>query len=253
MIPTILISYVVLLFSLSVHEACHAGAAYLLDDDTAARMGRLTLNPLAHIDPLGTVVMPLLGLITGGHIFFGWAKPVPFDPRNLTRRLRIKVSAALISAAGPASNLVLSFIFMLVTALAIRVIDPMVLGPMGLPMARTEIFWKAVMYGPQGVMAMNLGPGLFMLLSMGGLLVILNLVLAVFNLLPLGPLDGAGVLGGFVPDRYIPKYNRLRYHPATFGILIVLLMLGAFSYVLWPFVSLFLAIYEPIVRIILGA
>jgi Zn-dependent protease len=84
-IPTILVSYVALLFSLSVHEASHATAAYLLEDDTAARLGRMTLNPLAHMDLLGTFVFPLLGMVSG-FPFIGWAKPVPVDPRNLTRR-----------------------------------------------------------------------------------------------------------------------------------------------------------------------
>ena len=110
-IPTVLISFVALLFSLSVHEASHATAAYLLDDDTAARMGRMTINPLAHIDPIGTVVFPLLGLLFGG-FFIGWAKPVLFNPARLTRRLQMKVSAALIALAGPLSNILMSILFM---------------------------------------------------------------------------------------------------------------------------------------------
>ena len=122
-IPTVLISFVALLFSLSCHEASHATAAYLLDDDTAQRMGRMTLNPMAHIDPIGTVLFPLLGLLFGG-FFIGWAKPVLFNPAKLTRRFQMKVSAAMIALAGPLSNILLCMVFMAILSLAIRVMAP---------------------------------------------------------------------------------------------------------------------------------
>ena len=117
-IPTILVSYVALLFSLSVHEASHATAAYWLEDDTAARLGRMSLNPLVHMDPLGTFLFPLLG-ITTGFPFIGWAKPVPVDPRNLSRRFTQRGGMALVAAAGPASNLVLGAFFLGVLLLSI--------------------------------------------------------------------------------------------------------------------------------------
>ena len=105
-IPTILVSYVALLFSLSVHEASHATAAYLLEDDTAARLGRMTLNPLAHMDLLGTFVFPVLGMATG-FPFIGWAKPVPVNPFNLRNP---KVDDILVTLAGPWMNLLLAIV-----------------------------------------------------------------------------------------------------------------------------------------------
>lgn len=118
-LPAILISYVALLFSLSVHEASHATAAFLLEDRTAQRMGRMTLNPIAHMDPIGTFLFPLIGMSTGIP-FIGWAKPVPVNPVNLTRRLRMKTSYAMVAFAGPASNLVLSLVFSLLPFSSLR-------------------------------------------------------------------------------------------------------------------------------------
>lgn len=243
-IPTVLISFVALLFSLSVHEASHATAAYLLDDDTAARMGRMTLNPLAHIDPIGTVVFPLLGLMFGG-FFIGWAKPVLFNPARLTRRLQMKVSAALIALAGPLSNILLAIVFMAVTSLAVRLIEP---GPM----ARVQL-WFAAFDGPEALIGMGLQTGMVVLLGLGGALVHLNILLAAFNLIPLGPLDGAGVLGGFLPDHLQYRYNAFRYHRFWFFGLMLLMYVGVLRWLLYPTFLLMQALLNPIARLILGA
>lgn len=254
-LPAILISYVALLFSLSVHEASHAGAAYLLDDDTAARQGRLTLNPLAHIDPIGTVLMPLSGFLLGGVIparfFIGWAKPVPFTPYRLTRRFRMRTSAALISAAGPASNLVLALLFTVITALSVRFLTPS--NGMDLAFLARPQLYQAALSGPEVLSALGYGPGQVLLLALSGRLVIINISLAIFNLLPLGPLDGAGMLGGFIPDEHVQKYDRWRYHPATTVILLALLFLGLAGHVLAPLWNLtYSLIYLPLARLILG-
>lgn len=243
-IPTVLISFVALLFSLCVHEASHATAAYLLDDDTAARMGRMTLNPMAHIDPLGTVIFPLLGLFFGG-FFIGWAKPVIFNPARLTRRLQMKVSAALISLAGPASNVLLSVIFMAVTSLGVRLLAP------NLP-ERLQLY-VASFDGPDYLLAMGLDTGKVVLLGLGGALVRMNLLLAAFNIIPLGPLDGAGVLGGFLPDRLQPAYNAFRYNRFWFIGLILLMYLGVLRLLLLPTMMLAQALLTPLARVILGA
>ena len=219
-IPTVLISFVALLFSLSVHEASHATAAYLLDDDTAARMGRMTLNPLAHIDPIGTVLFPLLGLLFGG-FFIGWAKPVMFNPARLTRRFQMKISSAMIALARPLSNIILAILFMAGTTLAL--------------------------------MSMGLDTGQVVLLGMGGALVRLNMLLAAFNLIPLGPLDGAGVLGGFLPDRLQYRYNNFRYNRFWFIGLMLLMYIGVLRWLLLPTFLLMQAVLNPIARIILGA
>src|SRR3990172_6059971 len=148
---TLLISLGILAFSISIHEAAHAWAANRLGDPTAAHQGRISLNPLDHIDPLGTVILPLI-LIISGLPAFGWAKPTPFNPWNLSNPKR---DAALISLAGPLSNLVIAVVFSLIFRLT--------------------------------------GFGLF------SAIVHLNLVLAVFNLIPIHPLDGFKVIGGLLP------------------------------------------------------
>ena len=242
-IPTVLISFVALLFSLSVHEASHATAAYLLDDDTAARMGRMTLNPLAHIDPIGTVVFPLLGLMFGG-FFIGWAKPVIFNPARLTRRLQMKVSAALIALAGPLSNVVLGILFTAITCLAVRMMTPSL-------MSRDTLI-QAAFTGPEALMDMGLETGMVVLLGLGGALVKLNILLAAFNIIPLGPLDGAGVLGGLLPDSMQYRYNAFRYNRFWFLGLMLLMWLGVLQMMLRPIMGLAYAMLNPIARIILG-
>lgn len=243
-IPTVIISFVALLFSLSVHEASHATAAYLLDDDTAARMGRMTLNPLAHIDPIGTVVFPLLGLLFGG-FFIGWAKPVMFNPARLTRRFQMKVSSALIALAGPLSNIILAILFMAGTTLAVRL--------MAANMNHRVDLYLAAFEGPEALMAMGLGTGQVVLLGLGGALVRLNMLLAAFNLIPLGPLDGAGVLGGFLPDHLQYRYNTFRYNRFWFFGLMLLMYIGVLRWLLIPTFLLMQAVLNPIARIILGA
>ena len=246
-IPTVLISFVALLFSLSVHEASHATAAYLLDDDTAARMGRMTLNPLAHIDPIGTVVFPLLGLMFGG-FFIGWAKPVLFNPARLTRRLQMKVSSALISLAGPLSNILLAVLFMAITTLAVRVLEPN-------PVSRWSLANAAMDFrqGPEILISMGLDTGKVVLLGLSGALVNLNILLAAFNLIPLGPLDGAGVLGGFLPDHLQYRYNAFRYNRFWFFGLMLLMYVGVLKWLLLPTYLLMEALLNPIARMILGA
>ena len=242
-IPTVLISFVALLFSLSVHEASHATAAYLLDDDTAARMGRMTLNPLAHIDPIGTVLFPLLGLIFGG-FFIGWAKPVLFNPARLTRRLQMKFSAAIISLAGPLSNIILSAVFMAVTCVGIRF--------MGVVLGSRRYLLRAALSGPETLISLGLDTGMVLLLGLGGALVTLNILLAAFNLLPFGPLDGAGVVGGFVPDRLQYQYNNFRYNRFWFLGLMVLMAFGILGRIIVPLWGVGMAILSPIHHLILG-
>lgn len=243
-LPTVLIMYVALLFSLSVHEASHATAAYLLDDDTAARMGRMTINPLPHLDIIGTVVFPLMGLLFGG-FFIGWAKPVPFNPARLTRRLQMKVSAAIIASAGPISNLVLALIFVIFTALVTRLLAPD-------PFMRARLF-RLAFAGPQSLIEAGLGAGTVLTLGLGGALIQLNILLAAFNIIPLGPLDGAGVLGGFLPDHLQYKYNQWRYHPYTWIALFALMWLGVLRFLLAPTYFLAGLVLNPIANLVLGA
>ena len=242
-LPSVIISFVALLFSLSVHEASHATAAYLLEDDTAARMGRMTLNPLAHIDPIGTVLFPILGLLFGG-FFIGWAKPVLFNPTRLTRRFQMKISAALISFAGPFSNIILALVFMALTCLAVRFMAPSLASRFGLV--------RAAFAGPDTLISMGLDAGQVLVLGLGGALVHLNILLAAFNIIPLGPLDGAGVLGGFLPDRLQYRYNEFHYNRFWFLGLMLLMYLGVLKYLLIPTMELAYSMLDPMARLILG-
>jgi Zn-dependent protease len=161
------------LLSLGVHEWAHAWTATMLGDDTAEKSGRLTLNPLAHIDPLGTLLLPLIG------IPFGWARPVPVEPTRFRPGVRMGVGLLLTAVAGPLSNLLLALVATSLVALTSR-------GP-----------WQ-LHY-----------PGVELLLRQG---VIVNLSLAVFNILPIPPLDGSRVVEGLIPfewRRYWDPVTRL--------------------------------------------
>lgn len=224
-LPTILVSYVALLFSLSVHEASHATAAYLLEDDTAASLGRMTLNPIAHMDLLGTLIFPLLGMITGFPII-GWAKPVPVDPRKLTRRFTQRVGYAFVASAGPASNLVQAGVFIGILILAVKSVIPD-------PAIQIRVFEHAIWsFRLESLQIFQLSGTTVLFLFLLGQLVIVNIILALFNLLPMGPLDGAGILRGFLPWRWLPKFDRLQ--PWMGGILLVAVLTGVFRYVFGP-------------------
>jgi len=185
-----LIIFAVLLFSLTVHEMAHAVTADWLGDPTARRLGRISLNPAVHIDPVGTIMLPLLGLVAGGFVF-GWAKPVPVNPANLKNH---RQDFLVIAAAGPASN-----IFMAIGASMLLSLVP---GGQG------------ASEGMAGVMA-----------TFGFAMVQLNLLLAVFNMLPISPLDGGNVLAGILPEALAASYDRL-VRPYGFVILIVLMATG---------------------------
>ena len=187
-----------LLLSLSIHEWAHAWAASRLGDDTAKQMGRLTLNPLAHIDPIGTVLLPLMG------VPFGWAKPVPINPLRFRRDVDMSKGVMLTAIAGPVSNLCLA----LACALLIFVFS----GILSL-------------HHPQAF-------GLYMLLE---IMVLMNVILAVFNAIPVPPLDGSRVVDYFVPYQYRDTWERFcRMGPlALMAIIIVPQMMG-FSLMAWP-------------------
>jgi Zn-dependent protease len=195
----VFIAFLVLLFSLTVHEAAHAWAADRCGDSTARLLGRLSLNPLVHIDPLGTVVFPLLAIVT--HLpVFGWAKPVPINPLRLRH---YRQDSMLIALAGPASNLLLA----VAAALLLRVVP----------------LEEAVASG-SGVTA-----ALVVLLVR---LLQVNLILAIFNMLPIPPLDGAGVLGGVLPGPVADAFDRLR--PYGFLLLYALMLTGLFRALVLP-------------------
>ena len=195
----LVITFLVLLFSLTVHESAHAWTAARLGDPTARRLGRITLNPAAHIDPFGTLLLPLLAFTTGAPVI-GWAKPVPVIPANLTRPRR---DFLCVAAAGPASNMVLAVI----AAGAMRAlpVSPLTVGA-GLELPLWEI--TAILFK-------------------------LNLLLAIFNMVPVPPLDGGNVLAGLLPAGIASGYDRL-IRPWGFLCLYALLLTGALGALIMP-------------------
>lgn len=172
--------FIPVLLSLAVHEWAHAASAYALGDDTAAREGRLTLNPIAHMDPVGTILMPVLQVLSTGSVFFAWAKPVPFSPVRFDRRISMAKGTAIVAGAGPASNLLIA-----------------VGAAVGLGMALRFDYTSPVLFT--------------FLESMFRL----NVALAVFNMLPLPPLDGSKVLHGLLPRNASLAYEKIfPYAPA---------------------------------------
>lgn len=174
-IQGILITILILCISLSFHEAAHAWAAYRLGDDTAALQGRLTLNPLAHLDPIGALVFLVAGI--------GWAKPVPINPTRFNRKYSMKTGLMLTSLAGPSANLLLAIV-------------------------------AAVLHAVTLVIALAIGRDTLITTLLASLFFNLywaNTVLAIFNLLPMPPLDGYKIFGAILPNRLyysIMKYER---------------------------------------------
>jgi len=185
----LIFQFIALIFSIIIHEISHGAMAFKLGDNTAKDAGRLTLNPLKHIDPIGSIVLPLsLYLISSGGFILGWAKPVPYNPLNLKNP---RSGSAFIGIAGPLSNLILATIF----AVIIRILNPF---------AGLEI----------------VAP----LLILFNVVVLINILLAIFNLLPIPPLDGASILFALLPQ----KYNNVRKFLTQYGfyILIFFILFG---------------------------
>jgi Zn-dependent protease len=193
--------YVVLLFSLSFHEAAHAWMARRLGDHTAEREGRVSLNPLVHIDPIGTVLMPLIQFFASGIPLLAWAKPTPYVPTNFRRETPMRRGHVLVAGAGPLSNLLLGLAFAAVFFVVSRV------GLM------EDTTFKLLMAGVQ-----------------------MNAVLAVFNLLPLPPLDGSKVVAFGLPPDLAAPYERVA-EPYGQWILLGLLVSGALGFVISPVVG----------------
>jgi len=203
------------LFAITLHEVAHGWVAHKLGDSTAKMLGRLTVNPLRHIDPVGTVALPLgmlvFSMLTIGQPFaFGWAKPIPVNTRNLRQPRR---DMAIVAIAGPLANFLMAVFWVLMLAVFAYAIPDENIGDGFITMARIGLFF--------------------------------NLVLLVLNLLPIPPLDGGRVLAGLVPRSVADLLDRIE--PYGFPILIGLMLLGVLDRVMWPVIDV---LYSLLIDII---
>ncbi|HUT86256.1 MAG TPA: site-2 protease family protein [Elusimicrobiales bacterium] len=194
----LLLQLPILLFSVIIHEFAHGYTAHKMGDDTAYLSGRLTFNPLAHIDPIGTVVFPLICYFSGMPLF-GWAKPVPVNPYRLNNPSKDMIKVA---ASGALSNVGLAIVCAILFKIAL--LSSFILGT-----SITSLLLKALRFG-----------------------VIINFALAFFNLIPIAPLDGSKVMSGLLPLEYAQKYER--HTPYGMWILVGLFITGFIRYLIIP-------------------
>ena len=206
---TLLIYIIPLVFAITLHEAAHGWVASILGDHTARMMGRVTLDPTKHIDPIGTIAIPLVLLISSSGFIFGWAKPVPINFNALRSG---KSGMIWVALAGPGANLLMAIGWLFVMIIAIN---------MNIPV----------------------------LIEMGRVGILVNCVLAVFNLLPIPPLDGSRVISALLPNRLSYQYNQLEQYGLY--ILLGLMFLGGFNYLVRPSVELLLSWFQYVL-VILG-
>ena len=206
-------SIAILILSVVVHEVSHGYIAYLLGDPTAKRAGRLSMNPLKHLDLTGSFIVPLMLVLLKSSFVFGWAKPVPYNPYNLKNQ---KWGPGLVAVSGPLSNFLIAGVFGLVALFL----------PLD-PTAKTEIGLAAV--NGAAIFGAGYAPALFYFSSM---VVWINVFLGIFNLIPIPPLDGAKVLFFFLPYRWTNAQIFLE----KYGFFILLFFLFSFSSILLPVV-----------------
>ncbi len=206
----ILFEVVVLLLAFSIHECAHAWTAWRLGDPTAYMLGRVTLNPIKHLDPLGSVLFPLISLVYGGFLV-GWAKPTPVTARNFKNYRRDDI---LVTLAGPASNLLSA------TAALILLILMKHLAPNGILSIEAAM---ALAQRVPGIVTAGL-PTLFPVALFLYFVILINLLLFVFNLIPVPPLDGSHILRHFLPYRAVQLYDRM----GMLGLIVLFLLGGRF-------------------------
>ena len=211
----LLISALPILLAITFHEVSHGYVAHRLGDPTAKMLGRLTLNPIPHIDLFGTIILPLmLYYLTDGRFVFGYAKPVPINPMNFKNP---KKDMAISAAAGPVTNIllaVLSFIVWKLVLIPLAGLSPEIVGEKVLrPL--TMIFQSSI---------------------------IVNVILASFNMIPIPPLDGGRVLTGLLPYKQAAAFSRIE--PFGFIIVLVLIYSGIANYIIMPFIVFFLKLFQ---------
>jgi Zn-dependent protease len=202
-IQTLAVMILPLLFAITLHEAAHGYVAYLLGDKTAYMLGRVSLNPAKHIDPVGTIAVPALMFFLGGFIF-GWAKPVPVTWQNLRRP---KLDMALVAIAGPAANLLMAFLWVIIVKISYVLLDGNIKP--GIWGTTLQFLYLAGNYG-----------------------ITINLLLMILNLLPIPPLDGSRIVTCIIPPKWDYYYSRLEGY--GLWILLALLFLGLLHKIILP-------------------
>lgn len=205
--PDFIFTLAVLILSIVIHEVSHGYVAEMFGDPTARLAGRLTLNPVKHIDPFGSVILPGLLALSGAKILIGWAKPVPYNPYNLQPRFGFPAPAleALVAGSGPGVNIFIAVIF----GILIRANGVLPLGEAFVPLASIVVY--------------------------------VNILLALFNLIPIPPLDGSKVLAALLPDRLALSYARFAESYERFGLAAAFGFLFLFMFFLWPVFSALIA------------
>ena len=193
----LLVIVVILILSVIIHELAHGYAALALGDPTAKLAGRLTLNPLPHIDLLGSIIIPAILVLSSAGFVFGWAKPVPYNPYNFQKGG--KWGEAFVAFAGPGVNILIALVFGLLIRFA-----PL----LSFPASFTEIV---------------------------SFIVFINILLAFFNLIPFPPLDGSKVIKPFLPFRFMHAYENFGNTIARYGFVSTFLFIAVFLFLLWPF------------------
>lgn len=211
----LLISALPILIAITFHEVAHGLVANRLGDPTAKMLGRLTLNPFAHIDIFGTILMPImLYVLTSGQFVFGYAKPVPINPMNFKNPRK---GMAISAAAGPVTNILLAFASFVILKFLLLPLSSLVGDPLGETVLKplSLIFYASIQ---------------------------VNVILAAFNMIPIPPLDGGRVLTGLLPSRHAMSFSRIE----PFGFIIVLLLIysGIANYLIMPFIKFFLAVFR---------
>jgi Zn-dependent protease len=213
----IVVQFAAVLFAISVHESAHAWMADRCGDPTARLQGRITLNPIAHIDLFGTIIFPILLAVMGAPVF-GWAKPVMVNPYNFHNRRR---DGMLVSAAGPASNIIVSLAVILLLS----------------------VFFQPLMA--------TTNPSLLLLIKIATYLLMINIFLAVFNLIPVPPLDGSGILEGLLKGEALAWFEKIK--PYGFFILIFIMYTRVFDKVADLIFTLLFKIFPKLIFILLKA